>query len=71
MAYWQNGKLYHALLDAELVQTVAAVARWVGIDADDVVVISEYTGGGFGSKITGAHVHRRFRRCWRRRRTRR
>ena len=27
-----------------------AVARWVGIDPRNVVVISEYTGGGFGSK---------------------
>ena len=30
------------------------MARWVGIDPANVVVISEYTGGGFGSKITGA-----------------
>ncbi len=30
------------------------MARWVGIKADDVVLISEYTGGGFGSKIPGA-----------------
>ena len=38
------------------VQTVAVVARWVGIDAEaDVVLISEYTGGGFGSKIPGLH----------------
>ena len=29
-------------------------AQWVGIKTDDVVVISEYTGGGFGSKIPGA-----------------
>ena len=34
-------------------QTVPAVAQLVGIDPTDVVVISEYTGGGFGSKITG------------------
>ena len=30
------------------------VSRWVGVPPEDVVVISEYTGGGFGSKITGA-----------------
>jgi len=36
------------------VQTVASVARWVGIPASQVVMISEYTGGGFGSKIPGA-----------------
>jgi len=31
-------------------RTVAAVARWVGIERENVVIISEYTGGGFGSK---------------------
>ena len=30
-----------------------AIARWLNIDASKVVFISEYTGGGFGSKITG------------------
>ena len=30
-----------------------SIARWVGIDAKDVVLISEYTGGGFGSRIPG------------------
>ena len=35
-------------------QTVASVARWTGITPDKVVIISEYTGGGFGSKIPGA-----------------
>ena len=29
------------------------VARWLNIDASKIVFISEYTGGGFGSKITG------------------
>jgi CO/xanthine dehydrogenase Mo-binding subunit len=36
------------------VQTVASVARWTGTTADKVHIISEYTGGGFGSKIPGA-----------------
>jgi CO/xanthine dehydrogenase Mo-binding subunit len=52
MAYWQNGKLYMHCSTQSTVQTVAAVARLVGIKPEDVVVISEYTGGGFGSKIT-------------------
>ncbi len=52
MAYWQNGKLYMHCSTQSTVQTVAAVARLVGITPEDVVVISEYTGGGFGSKIT-------------------
>jgi xanthine dehydrogenase molybdenum-binding subunit len=53
MAYWQNGKLYLHCSTQSTVQTVANVARWVGIPPADVVVISEYTGGGFGSKIPG------------------
>jgi len=31
---------------------VPAVARWLNIPPENVVVVSEYTGGGFGSKIT-------------------
>jgi xanthine dehydrogenase molybdenum-binding subunit len=53
MAYWQNGKLYLHCSTQSTVQTVANVARWVGIKPADVVIISEYTGGGFGSKIPG------------------
>jgi len=30
------------------------VSRWVNVPPENVVVVSEYTGGGFGSKITGA-----------------
>src|SRR5215831_8225131 len=56
MAYWQSGRLYVHCSTQSVVQTVASVARWVGIDADQVVVISEYTGGGFGSKIPGTHT---------------
>jgi xanthine dehydrogenase molybdenum-binding subunit len=54
MAYWQNGKLYLHGSTQSTVQTVASVARWTGTTADKVVIISEYTGGGFGSKIPGA-----------------
>jgi xanthine dehydrogenase molybdenum-binding subunit len=53
MAYWQNGKLYLHCSTQSTVQTVANVARWVGIKPEEVVIISEYTGGGFGSKIPG------------------
>jgi CO/xanthine dehydrogenase Mo-binding subunit len=54
MAYWQNGKLYLHGSTQSTVRTVPMVAQWVGIPATDVVVISEYTGGGFGSKIPGS-----------------
>ncbi|HEV3060133.1 MAG TPA: xanthine dehydrogenase family protein molybdopterin-binding subunit [Vicinamibacterales bacterium] len=50
MAYWQNGKLYMHCSTQSTMRTVSAVARWVGIDPSNVVIISEYTGGGFGSK---------------------
>src|SRR5262245_36377209 len=50
MAYWLNGKLYMHCSTQSTMRTISAVARWVGIDAKDVVIISEYTGGGFGSK---------------------
>jgi xanthine dehydrogenase molybdenum-binding subunit len=54
MAYWQNGKVYVHTGTQSTIQTVPAIARWLNIDPDKVVFISEYTGGGFGSKITGA-----------------
>ncbi|MFY9529129.1 MAG: xanthine dehydrogenase family protein molybdopterin-binding subunit [Candidatus Acidiferrales bacterium] len=53
MAYWQNGKVYVHTGTQSTVQTVPAIGRWLGIEPDKVVFISEYTGGGFGSKITG------------------
>src|SRR5216683_1059799 len=54
MAYWQNGKLFLHGSTQSTMQTVAAVARWTGLTPGKVVIISEYTGGGFGSKIPGA-----------------
>ena len=54
MAYWQNGKVFVHCSTQSTAQTVPALARWLQIDPNNVVVISEYTGGGFGSKITSA-----------------
>jgi CO/xanthine dehydrogenase Mo-binding subunit len=54
MAIWQNGKLHLHCSTQSVVRTVDAVARWVGIEPKDVVLICEYTGGGFGSKGGGA-----------------
>ena len=53
MAYWQNGKVFVHTGTQSTAQTVPAIARWLNIDRSNVVLISEYTGGGFGSKITG------------------
>jgi CO/xanthine dehydrogenase Mo-binding subunit len=54
MAYWQNGKVYIHGSTQSTVQTVGSVARWLAVPPTDVHIISEYTGGGFGSKIPGA-----------------
>jgi xanthine dehydrogenase molybdenum-binding subunit len=54
MAYWQNGKVFVHSGAQSTAQAVPAIARWLGIAPENVVFISEYTGGGFGSKITGA-----------------
>ena len=51
MAYWQNGKCYmHGSCQS---QSFAHpyVARYVGVKPEDLVFISEYCGGGFGSKL--------------------
>src|SRR5580765_3699920 len=55
MAYWRNGKLYLHGSTQSVVQTVPVLARWVGIDPSQVVLVSEYCGGGFGSKALGAN----------------
>jgi CO/xanthine dehydrogenase Mo-binding subunit len=54
MAYWQNGKLYIHASTQSVQRTQANIARWVGIEPSQVVLICEYTGGGFGSKGGGA-----------------
>src|SRR5262249_31145711 len=61
MAYWENGKVFVHCSTQSTQQTAPAIARWLGLlddkgfpDTSRVVVISEYTGGGFGSKITSA-----------------
>ena len=54
MAYWQNGKLYIHGGTQSTKLTQPTIARWMNMSPDDVVLISEYTGGGFGSKSTGA-----------------
>ena len=66
MAYWQNGKLFMHVGTQSTVQTVPAIARWMNMKADDVVFISEYTGGGFGSKITAIRSSDYSRRFFRR-----
>ena len=53
LAYWQNGKVFVHMGTQSTVQTLSSLARWLNMDPDQIVLISEYTGGGFGSKATG------------------
>jgi len=56
MAYWQGGKLHLFGSTQSTSQTVPAIARWMNMKPEDVVLVSEYTGGGYGSKVTSS-VH--------------
>lgn len=53
MAYWQNGKLFLHCSTQSVSQTKRAHAAALGLEEEDLVIISEYCGGGFGSKIRG------------------
>ena len=54
MAYWQNGKCYLHVSTQSTARTHPAAARWIGVEPDDIVLVAEYCGGGFGSKINGS-----------------
>jgi len=54
MAYWQNGKLYLHGSTQSVIRTLDPLASWLGIDASNIVLVSEYCGGGFGSKGAGS-----------------
>ena len=56
MAYWQNGKLFLHGSTQSTARTRPVVAAMLDIDADDVVLVAEYCGGGFGSKIAGSPI---------------
>ena len=53
MAYWEGGKLYVYPSVQSTARSVGPMARYAGIEPSDVVLINEFTGGGFGSKISG------------------
>ena len=56
MAYWQNGKLYLHSSTQSTARTHAALANRLGMDQADIVLVTEFCGGGFGSKISGAPI---------------
>jgi len=51
MAYWQNGKLFLHTGTQSTGQTLSLIAQLMNMPQEDVVFISEYTGGGFGGKV--------------------
>src|SRR6185295_15213578 len=54
MAYWQNGKLFLHGSTQSVARTLDPLAGWLKMNAADIVLVSEYCGGGFGSKGAGA-----------------
>ncbi|HUG73605.1 MAG TPA: xanthine dehydrogenase family protein molybdopterin-binding subunit [Steroidobacteraceae bacterium] len=50
MAYWQNGKCIVHVSSQSQSYIQPALAGMIGIPSEDLVVIAEYCGGGFGSK---------------------
>lgn len=56
MAYWDNGRL-HAFVSTQSAQrTKMGMAGALELDPEEMTFVSEFTGGGFGSKIPG-HTH--------------
>ena len=49
-AYWQNGKCYLHASSQSHTYTIPNYAKFLGIAPEDVILIAEYCGGGFGSK---------------------
>ena len=53
MAYWQNGKVFLHGSTQSLSFAVPGLAKLLGVEPANLVLISEHTGGGFGSKGAG------------------
>ena len=54
MAYWENGKVFVYGSTQSTARTVGAVARWADVEPQNVVLVAEFCGGGFGSKAVGS-----------------
>jgi xanthine dehydrogenase molybdenum-binding subunit len=54
MAFWQNGKLHIHTSTQGVVQSVFSFVRWLDLKPEDIVLVNEYTGGGYGSKGGGS-----------------
>jgi xanthine dehydrogenase molybdenum-binding subunit len=54
MAYWQNGRCFLHCSTQSTARTARAHAGRLDLDESDLVLVSEFVGGGFGSKISGS-----------------
>src|SRR5438067_9103883 len=52
-AYWQGGKCFLHGSNQSHTAAIANIARLIGIPPENLVLIAEFCGGGFGSKIPG------------------
>jgi xanthine dehydrogenase molybdenum-binding subunit len=52
-AYWQGGKCILHGSNQSHTAAVPNIARLIGIKPEDLVLVAEFCGGGFGSKIPG------------------
>ena len=53
MSYWQNGRCFMHVSTQSVSRTARGYATRLGIEEQDLVLVSEFCGGGFGSKIGG------------------
>ncbi|MDH3208732.1 MAG: molybdopterin-dependent oxidoreductase, partial [Gemmatimonadota bacterium] len=56
MAYWENGRPFVYVSTQSAQRTKMGLADALDVDPEDLTFVSEYCGGGFGSKI-GGHTH--------------
>ena len=63
MAYWQNGKCFVHGSSQSQTFIIPTLAQLIGIKPEEVVLIAEYCGGGFGSKGTMPMPSWQFRHC--------
>ena len=54
MAYWENGKVYVYGSTQSTARTLGILARMAEVEPENVVLVSEFCGGGFGSKGAGS-----------------
>jgi CO/xanthine dehydrogenase Mo-binding subunit len=53
LAYWQHGKLYLHGSTQSTAYVVPGIAKLLGIEPSQLVLIAEHCGGGFGGKAAG------------------